>query len=226
MKKINKQILFATDYKNWEATETNFPEYSASFRFHKDILYQLLICQEGLCAYTEKLILNEAEIDNCKTNFVNGKYNNTNFEIAVDLEHFDSTLKTINPWKWDNFFAVDRAVNQSVKRIREPEMIKKYNGKGVNDILKPDSNNYSPFDLLVYDWKKHEFYPNPKTIENNTFDLIGDMIYVLGLNFGFVKRERKAYLELFLDSYKSKKINKPIQYITAFAMYKQQNNIL
>jgi len=46
------------------------------------------------------------------------------------------------------------------------------------------------------------------------------MIYVLGLNFGFVKRARKAYLEVFIENFKSKKEVQPKQYITAFEMSK------
>jgi len=224
MRKINKEIRFATKYKEWVENETNFPEYSASFKFHKDILYQLLICQNGLCAYSEKRLLEEWEIENCKKDFIDGIYNKANYEIAVDVEHFDSTLKSVNGWLWNNLFAVLRPINQDVKRKREAEMKKKYNGKGVNEILKPDSTSYNPYELLTYNWKEHKFYPNDKTLENNTFDIVADMIYVLGLNYGFVKRERKEYLERFVENYKSKKVSFPNQYITAFEMSKNLFN--
>ncbi len=222
MRKINKEILFATQYKEWIESNPAFEKYDANFRFHKDILYQLLICQKGLCAYSEKLILEKEEVEKCKNDFVKGRYNKTNYEIAVDLEHFDSTLKTTTPWLWSNFFAVDRDINQAIKRVREEQMKKKYNGKGVHDILKPDLDEYNPAKLLAYDWKEHLFVPNNKTYEKGTNKIVEDMIYVLGLNYGFVKRQRKAYLELFLEKYKSKKETEPEQYITAFDMYKSE----
>jgi len=54
MRKINKEILFATKYKKWIDSEPSFKKYKSTDTFHKDVLYQLLICQKGLCAYSEK----------------------------------------------------------------------------------------------------------------------------------------------------------------------------
>jgi len=170
-----------------------------------------------VCIFRKK-ILDENEIEECKKYFIDGRYNKTNFEIAVDIEHFDSTLKTSNPWLWDNLFVVLSVINQKAKRKGEEDMMKKYGGKGVNDILKPDLETYNPFELLCYDWKKHEFNPNDKTLENNTYEIVLDMIKVLGLNFGSVKRDRKEYLETSIEQYKSKKLTKPTQFFTAFEM--------
>jgi hypothetical protein len=64
MQKIDKSKKVATAYHTWLKSLKNKkqPPYSATFRFYKDVLMNLLICQNGLCAYTEMSLLSEADL--------------------------------------------------------------------------------------------------------------------------------------------------------------------
>jgi len=67
MKKLNKSITKAKAFKKWHdeivAKGEDFPEYNSSNgKYYGDIVAELLLIQNGLCAYTERLLYNLEEI--------------------------------------------------------------------------------------------------------------------------------------------------------------------
>ncbi len=107
MRKINKSIKNATAYKKWINTETNFPKYYSNHKYKDDILAELLICQSGLCAYTEYSFgFTDKELENLKEQFENGKFTSEKIEVSADLDHFNPDLKESQPYDWNNFFGV------------------------------------------------------------------------------------------------------------------------
>lgn len=225
MRKIDKQCLLSTAYKTWEEnlenTQTPHPKYkSSNAKYYQDVRMQLYYCQDGLCAYTEIRLCDEDIY--AKHHWKNGRYKSTNLtkQAQGQLDHFDENLKskkgdTIGKqdWLWDNFFMIDSEVNTRIK-----------GSKPVDDILKPDSPTYSPFDLLEYD-EYHQFLPH-RNLDHLTFERVKNMIEVLGLNS--IRRKREDYLlttlnQLFSEDKKWDDFT-PKQFPTAFEMYKQNTD--
>jgi hypothetical protein len=208
MQKINKSKILSTVYKNWEEALENeqkdHPQYDSSHRFYTDVIMNLYHIQNGLCAYTEKKIL-ASEYTYTEGNWENGKYKSDKPRHIGELEHFDPKLKTQQAWLWDNLFMVLNKVNHEKSNIT------------TDIILKPDHENYDPYEVLDYDFDKHIFFANVKNgkFNQSEIDRINNMINVLGLDF--VKDWRKKYI---LERIKAIEIGlepDPVEeYITAY----------
>jgi len=198
MKKIDKTILFSTEYYQWQR---NLPiPHPKKSQYYIDVFMELMHCQDGLCAYTEKQLCFDADWYTEK-NWKDSSY--VTFKkkpCAGDLEHFDSTLKEQEYWKWENLFVADHECNN------------KKGSKQVDYILKPDCPNYDPFVLLEYNRETHFYHPNrEKTTEEKK--RIQYMIDTLELNHLNLVAERKGIIEKTLQYNTEEK-----QFPTAFKM--------
>lgn len=217
MKKINKTIKYATAYQKWEKSlgVKKHRKYDSSFRFYKDILFELIICQNGLCAYTEYRLISELEVEKIKKEFTLGRYRGNTIDLDFDIEHFDSSLKEHYGWRWSNLFAVYSLINQKVKRREE----RKLNniGKKVHHIMKPDLINYSSKQVLKYNASLNIFIPN-SSLNKHEKEQVKEMIICLGLNNGLVRMKREEYYnELDVRKSIGEKI-KPHQFITGWEL--------
>ncbi len=211
MRKIDKSEIIATEYFLWskqlETSQTNFKYNSSKNEFYLDVLINLIILQNGLCAYTEFRLVEEDKIVDLKNLFVNGRYAGSKPESSFEIEHFDSNLAKTKGWKWENLFAVYDSINTKVKKRQD-----------VKHILKPDSIEYDPLEFLDYDEDLHIFIPSEKLNIHQRKE-VKKMILVLGLNWGQIKMKRSEFIsEQFFKS----KHNQPInihQFITAYEMY-------
>jgi len=181
MKKINKTIVFATQYANWYKECGHDISYISNQQFYNEVLAELLICQDGLCAYTEKELLSQKEINDLRNNFCNHVSLKFNEREHIQIEHFDSTLKKADGWNWNNLFAVYSVINKAK------------NVKPVDTILKPDAIDYEANTLLDYDCKEHIFFAHPE-LNDSIVNRVNKMIEVLGLNHRTIKSERKKYI--------------------------------
>lgn len=191
MRKLDKTNIKATAYQKWQKNlgknGIKIPQYSSNHKYYKDILADLLIIQNGLCAYTEYRVLDETKVKSLSAKFdAKGQYVGHRPETPTDLEHFDSRIKPVNGWKWDNLFAVFSPINRDVKRVKERTIT-------ANKILKPDTTNYSPTKYLDYDLLANIFYPKPGLTAKNK-KVVGDMVVLLGINYGFIKMKRTEYI--------------------------------
>ena len=96
MRKLIKINSFAIEYQAEIAkhSENNHPNYESSdFRssYYYDVYYSLLIAQNGLCAYSESLIIDDILQSDLKANFINGKYNDK------DIGKADGDIDKENP---------------------------------------------------------------------------------------------------------------------------------
>lgn len=174
MRKLNKTITKAKAYKKWHDEIVNndedFPVYNSSNGdYYGDIVAELLIIQNGLCAYTERLLYNVDEVNTLK--WEDDKLQSSIPKVDGDLEHFDPSLKKKQGWLWDNFFMVDGKVNKKVK-----------GQKSVDYILKPDEEDYDPFLLMEYDFELHQYKANAKELNQTDQKRVDDMIILLGIN--------------------------------------------
>ncbi len=221
MRKLDKSKILSTKYKAWEEKlendNKNHPKYNSTKgkKYFVDIFTNLLNIQKGLCAYTEKFLCKPEKVKNI--NWIDGRFKTQNLTIKPfckggNLEHFNPELKENKAWLWDNLFFVDTDVN-NYKSI-----------KYVNNILKPDTENYDEFQLLEYDKEEHIFIANVDLDEDKE-NQINDMIETLGINL--VKDEREVYFEekienIVLKKKKTWKNTKVYQFPTAFEMIKKQ----
>jgi hypothetical protein len=220
MRKITKTCDLSTNYYNWEqaleAANENHPEYNSSKGEHYwDIVMNLFRCQKGLCAYTEMFICSPGYYASDKWD-ADGKYVNPDApkkpQTSGQLEHFDSALKDDKAWLWKNFFMAESNVNTKIKHMKE-----------VDNILKPDEDEYDEFQLLEYDSTKHIFIANTN-LGKAKQDRVNKMIGTLGLNFDPVKERRRMF---FKDKLKMIEFNvytwdniEIEEFPTAFAMIK------
>ncbi len=197
MRKINKDCDLSTVYKAWEEkleqNQTPHPKYnSTNGKYYWDIVMQLHKCQKGLCAYTEQALCDEELFAaDC---WENGRYKNAPPAKAGregELEHFDESLKSKKKdehgkqdWLWSNLFVVAHTPNNR-KRTQ-----------AVDDILKPDHEDYNPFQLLDYDTDLHRFFPS-RNLDEIKAERVKNMILVLGINDVHSKR-RKYLKNLFI----------------------------
>jgi hypothetical protein len=197
MKKINKKQQLSTVYKKWEndleEKNTPHPKYNSSQgEYYIDIVMDLLRCQNGLCAYTEvqlcppQYLTEDKWVDGRYKEHIEGKVHNG------QLEHFDERLKwkeksknadtdviyQKKDWLWSNLFLVDTDTNN------------RKSTKSIDDILKPDLDNYDPFKLFDYSSFTHMFTPNTD-LPKSEQDRIRTMIDVLGINFTNVVDKRR-----------------------------------
>ncbi len=185
MRRIDKTLKLATKYHQWLETleqneDTPQKKYDSSHPFHKDVLMNLIACQRGLCAYTETIVGDEKMSE--EAYWKDGRYDKEGFppETIADIDHFDPQLKKIKGWEWGNLFAVSSAINQRVKRDQP-----------IDPILKPDLEEYDPFELLDYVAKveddnelteiNHRYVPHPSLSEDIKQRVL-KMINILGIN--------------------------------------------
>lgn len=182
MRKINKICDLSTIYKKWEEglekNKSRHPKFASSktrTEYYLDVKMQLLKSQNGLCAYTEQSLCNTSILNAKK--WSEGKYIEKEIKAKGGaIDHFDEELKSKQKekhgrkdWLWDNLFFVDSDVNR-LKGV-----------KAVDDILKPDAQNYNPFSLLKYDLKNHAFTPKVE-LPNDIYQRVKTMIETLQLN--------------------------------------------
>jgi len=187
MRKIDKSILFSTVYKTWledlKANNKLHPSYDTYRKYYNDVKFELLRCQLGLCAYTE-IELCEEDILTAE-NWTNGRYDfdKEATQASGHIEHFDPKLKPKKGWLWTNLFMVDNHINTPVKGTQE-----------VDDIMKPDADDYDPKDRLEFDSELNKYIPSAnKTPEEQ--ERIKKMVKVLGLNYGHISRKRKSFIK-------------------------------
>lgn len=207
MQKIDKNSILSTHYKSWlDEVRGNHPSYKSDFKHVKDIKMSLLVCQNGLCAYTEELLCDPSLITS--DNWSDGKYitalDNQNL-VNGDLEHFDCSLKEDHGYLWDNLFMVNSNINCRVK-----------GSKSINSILKPDTVNYDPYKYLQFDDVLNLFIPCDNLPENEKI-FVKDMIITLGLNSNGFKRA-KQIKSLKEDFELGLLLNEPNEYITSWKM--------
>ncbi|RLC53575.1 MAG: hypothetical protein DRH89_10485 [Candidatus Cloacimonadota bacterium] len=218
MKKIDKTKILSTAYKNWEAnledTNQNHGKYDSSANEHYiDVVMNLLHIQNGLCAYTEMRLCNEDLITEGK--WTEGKYANRTPQFKGQLDHFNPTLKENKAWLWSNFFLIDSDINTKVKGKKE-----------VDNILKPDTDDYNDETLLEYICDKNIFIANTE-LPIELQKRINDMIIKLGINFDPVVDNRRRYIadkikqiEYEIEDWNSIEID---EFPTAFRMCRIQN---
>ncbi|MEY2830741.1 MAG: hypothetical protein RIQ33_2599 [Bacteroidota bacterium] len=215
MKKINKSEKLATEYFHWvKQLEVNkeVKSYdSSNNKFYLDVLINLIVVQNGLCAYTEFRLVEEKEVAALKKLFVKGKFTGNKPESSFEIEHFDSKIKKTKGWNWENLFAVYDSINTKVKRIQEPKL-------GIKKVLKPDTEKYDPLKFLDYDETEHIFIPND-TLKSLQKKQVKEMITVLGLNWAQIKMKRREFIkeQSFLKEFnQSTNIH---QFITAYEIF-------
>lgn len=210
MRKIDKNIILSTKYKEWEEglEENQHPKYNSSKnKYYHDIKMSLLYCQKGLCAYTEQLLCDKKYLD--QTSWDNEKYakvlsTEDRHAIQGDLEHFDESLKVNNGWLWDNFFVAAIHNNCRIKGSKE-----------VKPILKPDSPDYDPYKYLTFDSEEGIFSVNGG-LSNSDREEVEYMIEVLGLNC--ISDDRKRQIKLWLDMSELEMEVDAYRYVTAWNM--------
>lgn len=146
--------------------------------------------------------------------WIKGRYNQPFPKHLGDVEHFDESLKGNKGWLWNNLFIVLGRVNNQ-KGI-----------KPVSNILKPDHEEFNPYDLLDYNFKEHIFFANAKNtnLSQEQLNEINRMIDVLGLNF--VKDFRKKYVSERIKALEFGLVPDPVEeYMTAFEMTRRNLNL-
>ncbi len=218
MRKIDKTLDLATAYKDWITSlgTSLHPSYDSQKEFYKDIVANLLWVQNGLCAYTERFLINSDRV--APEKWIDGRFNK--IEIDGDLDHYNPNRKNEYGWEWSNFFVIDKNTNSTrVKGAKTP-----------NAILKPDKEDYDPFHFLEYDFEEHLFTPNSK-LEFADQKHIKEDIDILGLNYQPIVDFREKYLTPIILEVQNKQktlinANKDlIQFKTAFEMSMRQLNI-
>ena len=200
MRKIDKTTVRSTQYKEWldklNRDKVKHP-LDGNRPYYYDVIMNLLLCQKGVCAYTEMFLCNPDLLHEDK--WENGKYKvdkSKKPECFGELDHFDPKLKKKKYWEWSNLFVIASKIN------------KRKGAKAVDDILKPDSSQYDPLKLLEYNDKYHIFIPHTGIRDKAKRKRIQRMIEVLHLNFDLVSRERRRFLK---EVFKSREMGQPIE---------------
>ncbi len=94
----------------------------------------------------------------------------------------------------------------------------------MDDILKPDTPGYDPYEFLAYDKLCHAYYPNPDIEDEHLFKRVDKMIHLLGLNYGTIKDNRILFLSPILErlSLGKKEDADVYQFVTAYQMCVQE----
>ena len=177
-------------------SDGSFPKYSSKYKFYKDVFVNLLICQKGLCAYSEMAIdfdYNNYESQNL---WNNGRFAGNKPIIDADIEHFHpkSKCELKCDWDWNNLFLVSKHINQSIKR-----------DKPVYDFMRPDNPEYDPVKYLTYDFRSQLFIPNPE-LDEQTYAQVDETINTLGINTSSTVNSRRKNMlyEFLLEIYYKK----------------------
>ena len=133
--------------------------------------------------------------------------------LWVSWIHFDSALKKDKGWLWTNLFMVNSDINRMKGR------------RAVDGILKPDAEDYCPFQKLEYDVSTHVFIPK-SLLSEDLSNRVRNMILMLGLNHGTVRQHR---MNLFSELLKAIEFGlvtwdtaSPVEFPTAFAMVRDE----
>lgn len=210
MKKIDKNNILSTNYKEWldSLNDANHPSYNSSgFTHYHDIKMSLLNSQGALCAYTEQLLCDPKyiSIDNWdKNKYTRELTQEEKNSIQGDLEHFDESLKQDKAWLWSNLFVVATHNNCRIKGT-----------KSIEYILKPDDIDYDPYKYLEFDFETGMFIANNSLtkIEKEKVDY---MIRTLGINCIHIQRTKQ--LKMLKDRKDVGLEVNPYEYITAWDM--------
>ncbi len=218
-----KKLILATNFveeieKYKKENNGKYPKYKSSYKFYKDVFVNLLICQQGLCAYSEMAIDLDYNKKNNSKLWETGRFIGEKPRIDADIEHYKpkSKCELECDWEWDNLFLVSKHINQSIKR-----------DKAVFDFMRPDNINYFAQKYMDYNFHTQMFVPNP-ALDDNIYDMVDKTIETLGLNISdTVKSKRKNMLLTFLNevfyekySYNEIKKTKLREFPTAFEMCK------
>lgn len=196
MRKIDKTQQLSTIYQEWETglenSNTPHPSYDSTkikSDYYKDIVMDALRCQNGLCAYTEVQLCPPQYLT--AENWENGRYKGE-IENRIhngQLDHFDERLKWKDKanyqhkdWLWANFFVIESDTNNLKS------------SKPVDYILKPDSEDYDPFELMEYS-KDFHIYRAKSNLPEADKKRINEMIKTLGLNFPNLFNKRRKIVE-------------------------------
>ncbi len=212
MRKLDKKIQFSEAYKNWQEAYPDHAYDSSKNPFYKDVMTELLIVQDGLCAYTEFRLVDRAQLEIYKQGFVEGKLTlDPGTKAMAHLEHFDPKVKESQAWHWGNLFAVFGPINEDKGT------------KAIDPLMKPDRDGYDPAELLTYDSELHFFYPNRnRSLEEQ--EIIRRMILVLGINNPTIMLHRRKELVTALRKHRwlGEKVEVD-QFPTAFAFLTQKH---
>ena len=188
MRKIDKSLELATEYKIWLETlqKDGHPSYTSSLHQHYySIVANLLHVQKGLCAYTEMALCSPEDVAEKK--WENGTFKK--FDFMGQLDHYNPTLKKKNGWLWENFFMIHTDINIKKKR------------SNVAQILKPDRVDFNVKNYLSYNEKQDYFFPKSDLPNNEQQTLLNDIDY-LGLNHNSIVYHRKMTLKPIIEKIK------------------------
>ncbi len=213
MRRIDKRKILSSIYKKWldklNSDKKKHPRYSNTY--YTDVVANLLHCQKGVCAYTEMIVCNPEQV---KENHWNGgRYIAKKIAKLGDLEHFEPRLKEDRFWEWDNLFVIHPTIN----------VIKRDND--VDDILKPDSPGYNPFELLEYNERTHHFKHHPGIEDEDVKKRIKQMLKVLQVNHDTVCYERETYLNRMAMNRMLEQDIKPDRFFTACEMVEKKRRV-
>lgn len=221
MRKIDKTGFrakkFIAELDTFFNINGNHPNYgSGPFRdqHYNSVHHGLLICQAGICAYTESSLDLDYQEINVNTEWIGDEFTGTFRKVDADIEHFDPNLKSNRGWEIGNLFLARVFINRDIK-----------GAKPTYSFFNPGDAGYSPEKYLKYNYKSHRFVPNPE-LEFDDVTLpeqVQYMIDLLGLNNQTILSDRKDYLRRFetdivfgSKTYEEIRDNELKKYFTAF----------
>ncbi len=216
-KKEKLATQFFKDIKVYQQKNNEkYPKYGSNYKYYKDVFVNLLICQKGLCAYSEMALDFDYSEKKEANLWKKGRFIGKKTIIDADIEHYKakSSCKEECDWDWNNLFLVSIHINQRIKR-----------DKPVANFMRPDNQKYAPEKYLCYDFNTQMFVPKP-SLDDKTYQEVDKTISTLGINTSdTVKSRRKALLLDFItDIYNGKytyaeiKKTKLHEFFTAFKM--------
>lgn len=216
-KKEKLATQFFKDIKVYQGKNNGkYPKYNSSYKYYTDVFVNLLICQKGLCAYSE-MALDFGYSEKNEANFwENNRFIGEKPNIDADIEHYKakSNCNQECDWDWNNLFLVSIHINQRIKR-----------DKPVFAFMNPNNKEYSPKKYLLYNFDTQMFIPKP-SLDNKTYNEVDETLNTLGINTSeTVKSRRKTLLLDFITEVYNKKYTyseikktKLREFFTAFEM--------
>jgi 5-methylcytosine-specific restriction endonuclease McrA len=161
MRRIDKKLQtypgYLTEYEE-NKKQSTVPDYDSNHRWYLGLKAAMLICQHGICAYSETQLCDPEDIKKLHLDWSNPNFAKTNLtrdELPGEIDHFSPKSKEIGGrWEWDNLFVTDGNTNRKKSTFEAP------------DYLKPDLPDYSPDKYLVFDRESGKFTPNPSLPES------------------------------------------------------------
>ena len=213
MKQIQKILIKAVEFKQkleqWNSKGILHPPYensTAKKHYYNSIYFNLLECQNGLCAYTESRLA-QLEFYANPSDWSGGKF------IAIkkpkgSLDHYDPKLKHEGKaWEWDNLFVVLFDLNTKIKGTMK-----------TSTLIKPDSPDYSPEKFFSYNklTNRFELKENSVTVpeEKKKVEAFLEKI----LNWDSLIADRKEEIAMFVQNKKFNEDYLPSKFPTAFKL--------